>query len=188
MMTAPTVVNVEAIPALLRERPHWVCWRYETRAGDPKPTKVPINARTGTRASSTDPTTWSPFAEALAASAHDGLGYVFAPDDGVVGLDLDGCRDAETGAIAPWAVEMLADTRSYTEVSPSGRGLHVFLLGTLPPGPRKRGAVELYDRGRFFTVTGGGLDAMPAEVDEAGSAHGRAASQTAALSGRAQQP
>lgn len=165
MMAAPTVVNVEAIPAALRSRAQWVCWRYATRPSEPKPTKVPINARTGTAASSTDPATWSAFDDALAATArYGGIGWVFAAGAGVVGLDLDNCRDPETGAIEPWAVEVLGDTRSYTEVSPSGRGLHVFLLGTLPSGARKRGSVELYDRERYFTVTGDRLEEMPADI------------------------
>lgn len=158
-------LNVDAIPAMLRARRQWVCWRYEIRPAESKPTKVPINARTGENASSTDPATWSTVAEAVTASPrYDGIGYVFAPDEGMVGVDLDACCDPETGEIAKWALDVLDDTGSYTERSPSGLGLHVLLLGTLPPGGRKRGPLEMYDRGRYFTMTGDRLDLYPPEI------------------------
>jgi putative DNA primase/helicase len=158
-------LNVEAIPESLRARRQWIAWCFEERAGDPKATKVPYNARTGGHATSTNAATWSLLSEVLAvAGDYDGIGYVFAPDDGVVGIDLDCCRDPNTGAVEPWAVDILGDTRSYTEVSPSGRGLHILVTGTLPPGPRKRGPVEMYDRGRYFTVTGQRLEELPGEV------------------------
>jgi primase-polymerase (primpol)-like protein len=157
--------NVEAIPESLRPRRQWVTWRFEERAGDPKLTKVPYNARTGGYAKTTEPSTWSLLNEVLAvAGNYDGIGYVFAPDDGVVGIDLDGCRDPNTGTIETWAVEILGDTRSYTEVSPSGHGLHILLTGTLPPGTRRNGPVEVYDRGRYFTMTGQRLEELPAEI------------------------
>src|SRR5438105_5801857 len=105
----------DTIPIALRDRPHWVIWRYEERAGDPKPAKVPYTARGG-KASTTNPRTWSPFEEVLAsADEYDGIGYVFAPEDGIVGIDLDHCRNPETGAIDALAIEVIGDTRSYTE-------------------------------------------------------------------------
>lgn len=161
------MIHAGAVPDALRSRPQWVTWRYEERPGDPKPTKVPYNARRGGKASSTDPDTWSTFAEALArADGSDGIGYVFAPDDAVVGIDLDHCRDPGTGVIEAWAMEILGDTRSYTEISPSGCGLHVFVRGSLPSGRRKHGSVEMYDQGRYFTVTGQVLDDSLAELRE----------------------
>jgi len=162
------VIRAGAIPDALRARPQWVTWRSETRApDDSKPTKVPYNVRTGEKASTTDPRTWSPFEAACAAAdGYDGIGYVFAPDDPHVGIDLDGCRDPETGAIEAWAVDILGDTRSYTEVSPSGEGLHVYVLGSLPPGRRRHGPVEMYDQGRYFTVTGQRLDELPPDIQK----------------------
>ena len=85
------VVDFENIPSELKERPQWVCWRYIERDG--KPTKCPFNARTGEMASSTDPSTWSTFDEAIAAwrqdPRHEGIGFVFAADDPFCGVDLD---------------------------------------------------------------------------------------------------
>jgi primase-polymerase (primpol)-like protein len=43
---------------------------------------------------------------------------------------------------------------SYTEVSPSGAGLRIWTPGVLPPGGRRKGYVEMYDGGRYLTVTG----------------------------------
>ena len=158
--------NFGGVPEPLRARPQWVTWRRELTA-DGKPTKVPYSARTSLRASSTDPSTWSGFAEALdASSRYDGIGYVFASSDPFVGIDLDHCRDAETGQIQSWAKEIIDGCMSYTEVSPSGAGVHIFVRGVLPAGARKRGSVEMYSSGRYFTVTGDHLPGTPVTIQE----------------------
>jgi putative DNA primase/helicase len=156
---------LDAIPAELRARRQWVTWRAERRPGSEKPTKVPYNARTGRKASSADGDTWSTFEEVCAVAAkYDGVGYMFRAEDQIVGIDLDGCRDPGTGALTLWAIEILGDTRSYTEISPSGRGLHILIRGTLAPGARKRRGIEMYDSARYFTMTGRRLEELPAEI------------------------
>lgn len=140
-----------------RDLSQWVCWRSEERAG--KPTKVPYSPGSGRRARSSDPATWGALTEAREAAAregYDGIGFVFTARDPFCGVDLDSCVDPETGEVEEWAAEIVAELDSYTEFSPSGRGLHVILQAELPPGrPGNRtGKVELYDRDRFFTVTG----------------------------------
>lgn len=144
--------TVAAIPALLRQCPRWVCWRYEERQG--KRTKVPYNPGTGRRASSTAADTWSPFQIAWQQRhRYDGPGIVLVDDDDLVGVDLDHCID-EFGTINDWAADIVGALDSYTEITPSGQGLRIFCRGALPPGGRKRGNVEMYDRERFLTVTG----------------------------------
>jgi primase-polymerase (primpol)-like protein len=142
-------------------------WRAEP--GDGKPRKVPYSARTGARASTTDPSTWSSFDEALAAwqqgGDYAGVGFVFSPDDPYCGVDLDDCIDSE-GNLSADARRIVDLLSTYTEVSPSGRGLKLFLRAKLPPGGRRRGKVEMYDAGRFFTVTGLHLAGTPAGVAE----------------------
>ncbi len=153
----------EQVPAALKQRPTWVCWRREIRDG--KPTKVPYNPTTGRRAKSNDPATWVDFATACArASQHDGIGIMFG--SGLCGVDLDHCRDPETGELEPWATEAIAALNSYTEVSPSGSGVHVLLWAELPPGGRRKGRVEVYGPGspRYFTVTGQHLSGTPPMV------------------------
>lgn len=108
--------------------------------------------------------------QALARYQHggwDGLGFVFSADDPYCGIDLDDCRDLETGEIAYWAWGIVEQMQSYTEVSPSGRGLHILVRAALPEhSGRKRGAVEVYDHQRYFAVTGARLAGTPATLEE----------------------
>ncbi|WP_312911711.1 hypothetical protein [Natronosalvus caseinilyticus] len=156
----------ETIPEQLRERDQWLCWRSEERNG--KSTKVPINPKTGSFASSTDDTTWSDFDSALAYSQSgtaDGIGFVFTASDPFVGIDLDDCRDPETGRPDTEIKSIVQQLDSYTEVSPSGTGYHVLIEGTLPSGRNRRGQVELYDHARYFTVTGDRVPGLPSEIE-----------------------
>lgn len=100
-----------------------------------------------------------------------GVGFVFAETDPYCGIDLDKARDPETGAIADWAQRVIDRVASYTEVSPSGTGLHIIARATLPGPGRKRnrpegGATEMYDRARYFTMTGDALTGAPTEIAE----------------------
>jgi putative DNA primase/helicase len=168
-----TTVNqtiAENIPAQLTERPQWVCWRLETRAD--KTTKVPYTPGTECRASSTDLMTWATFEEALAAyeagePPYDGIGFVFSSADPFVGVDLDYCRNPETGEITPWSQKIVDRVQEgYIEASPSGTGVHIIVEGTVRGGGMRKkvrlngevvGEIEMYSRKRFFTITGEAL-------------------------------
>ncbi len=169
---APYPINPDAIPQELRERPQWVTWcwdRVKNSKGELKWTKVPLRADAPKKARTNDPDTWGSFADALLRVRRgkaDGIGFVFSEDDPFCGIDLDDCRNPETGALAPWAAEDVAALKSYTEVSPSGTGLKVFIRGNLPPGGNKSGHHELYDSHRFFTMTGDRLPSAPPTVEE----------------------
>jgi putative DNA primase/helicase len=159
MIEQTTVVNpliVENIPEELTERPQWVVWRYEERDG--KRTKVPYEPGTFCRASATDLMTWDKFSAAVAdynTGDRDGIGFVFASADPFCGIDLDKCRDPETGAIEPWAQKIIDHVPgAYVEASPSGTGVHIIIRGSVRDGGMRRGQVEMYSRGRFFTITG----------------------------------
>ena len=154
------MADLRGVPAELRREPRWVCWRREERNG--RATKLPVDAHTGRMAKSTDPATWATFEDAVAAVGRwrcDGVGFVFGPDRAFTGLDLD--HVISDGALDPayrWVVE---EAGTYTEVSPSGDGLHLIFRGAKPdwaqrsrkgqPGGR---VVEMYDHDRYFTVTG----------------------------------
>src|SRR5271157_4176033 len=157
-----------SIPSELRVLPNWVLWRKEIRDG--KPTKVPID-QFGQHASSTASHTWCHLDEAKAAFERgagkcEGIGFVFTRENNITGVDLDHCRDKSTGRIDTWATVYLDKLDSYTEVSPSGAGLHVILKGCLPEdvkgkkknltgeGYQPKAAIEMYSEGRFFTFTG----------------------------------
>ncbi len=156
--------SVYQAPGELRTVDQFVCWLEEDRDGNV--TKVPYSVHGG-RASSTNPKTWAPFDEAVAVSArYDGIGFVFTEDDPFAGIDIDKCRNAETGEIEPWAWKIVAALDSYTEVSPSGTGLHVFVKATLPGPNNRKGPLEMYESGRYFTLTGEHLGGMPTEIHE----------------------
>jgi hypothetical protein len=165
-------LRVEGIPEELRGLRCWVAWRFVRRLGKDKPDKVPLSPRSGRPASVRDPDAWGTIDAALRLvdrDRADSVGFVFADAGGMhAGIDLDGCRDPGTGAVEDWAVTVADALDSWTEVSPSARGLHVVVRGRLPdPGRgRKRDGVEVYDRGRFFALTGHRLESMPAAPQE----------------------
>ena len=97
---------------------------------------------------------------------YDGIGFVFTVEDPFCGVDLDGCLDPETGEVEPWALKIVEQLDSYTEISPSGTGLHVLVRAELPEGGNRKGRIEMYDRGRFFTVTGRRLDGTSHLIEE----------------------
>jgi putative DNA primase/helicase len=149
----------------IRSLRQWLCWRTEERDG--KPTKVPYSPLTGEKASTTNPETWTNYSEAVSAHrkyGHHGIGFVFTPEDDLCGVDLDGCLNPETGEIEGWAQEIIEELDSYTEISPSGSGVHVLVRGELPPGRNRKGKFEAYDKGRFFTVTGRHLKGTPRSI------------------------
>lgn len=162
------------IPAELCALPQWVCWRLEHRDG--KPTKVPYIAdqsRGLSKASSTNAATWRTFSESTAAlntGRYSGIGFVFNPEDPYTGIDLDHCRTED--GITSWAQRIVDRMQSYTEWSPSGEGLHIFIKASMNGHDRKRravdeGGVELYDQGRYFTVTGRHFDGSALTIREA---------------------
>jgi len=162
-------VSFDAIPAELRSLRQWVIWRREQRDG--KATKVPWCASDPTRrASTTDPETWGALTEALAAAdGADGIGFVFSQDDEFAGIDLDDC--VIDGEIRSEAAAIVLHLGSYTERSPSGGGLHVIARAHVN-GRRNRtgktpwgGMFEVYDRGRFFCVTGDRLPHSSATIE-----------------------
>jgi hypothetical protein len=130
----------------------------------------------GGAGSSTATETWTTFERAAeAASARNevfGPGYVFTAESPLGGMDLDGCVEPQTGEIKPWAREIIDSAATYAEISPSGTGVKLIGHFRLPPmsGHKKvlneetGEAIEVYDRGRFFTVTGRVLPGTPGVV------------------------
>ncbi len=156
-------VRKENIPQSLIKFPQWVAWKGIVKA-DGKISKIPINPKTGSNAKVNDPDTWSSFDVALEYFHNNelqGVGFVFTESDPFVGIDLDDCVNSKTGVIDEEAKEYINHFNSYTEITPSGRGFHILLKGTLPGSGKHNGKVEIYDRGRFFTMTGKHLPDTP---------------------------
>ncbi len=157
-------------------RPQWVVYRIEHRRGKPKADKVPYTPGTTARAATDDPKTWRPFSEAHAAYTRGGwhgVGFVFSAEAGVIGIDLDGVRRTDTGAILPEALAIVQALDTYTEISQSGEGLHILALGTMPDTGRAKAGyfgpdtkLEMYAAGRFFALTGELLNGAPLAVND----------------------
>lgn len=156
------------VPHELKVHPNFVLWKYERRDGEL--TKVPLTAG-NYRASHSHPDTWTTYDKAihLAKANGRGIGFVFSVDDPYCGIDLDDCRNLRTGSIHGWAKQIIEGCGSYTEVSPSGTGVKIIVRATLGKGRKLTdfhgGAIEMYDRNRFFTLTGDVLEGYEAVQD-----------------------
>lgn len=175
------MIDPTTVPEALRKAPRWMPWRYGRRPGRPgsvgqKRPKVCCRLGIKRTIDDKDPANWNSFDDVLAAlNIHPDIyeGPGFALGDGFSGVDLDNCVDPKTGEIDPDALVIVTRLNSYAEISPSGTGLKIFLLGRLPknarnraPAPWEGGHVELYDKKRFFTVTGQRLDVAPTTVED----------------------
>ena len=165
-----TKVLVENIPAELKAVSQWVCWKYAMQNG--KQSKLPIDCKTGNVTSATSCESFYTFEEAVAFFTANpgkvsGIGFVFTRDDSFSGVDLDDCRDPQTGEIQPKEAEIIRSLNSYAEVSPSGTGVKIFVRGKLPAGSRSRkDKIEVYSDKRYFTVTGQKLPDVPSTVED----------------------
>ena len=162
-------VKVSSIPDEIKKIPHWVNWCQGVNEKG-EPTKRPSNPCTGGNAQSNNPKTWGTFEQALKRyreCENDHIqGIMFALDgNGLCGMDLDDCIDEE-GNIYPLAKDIVDKANSYTEVTPSGKGLRIFAKGELPTGRRKKADFEIYNSGRFLTVTGNHLEGTPATIEQ----------------------
>ena len=158
--------NFDKIPQELRELDRWVCWKLVEREG--KPTKIPVNPSTGENAMSNKPGTWSDYWTALdrmTTNGYSGIGFMFH-GEGIIGVDIDHCRDTETGKISDLARDITNTLNSYTEISQSGTGIHVLCRGQLPEGRRRKEPVEMYETGRYFCMTGNVIDDARMDIEE----------------------
>ncbi|MBF8102619.1 DNA primase [Staphylococcus epidermidis] len=143
------------IPDELKQLKNWCVWKFEKRNG--KRTKIPFNAETGEFAKSNDKSTWSSYENAVNAEGVDGIGFFFEPP--YLGIDIDDIDDdlhrfKQGDKLDNIVSEFNEAFKSYTEVSPSGNGLHIIVKGKIPGSRRRKGNIEMYDSGRFFTMTG----------------------------------
>src|SRR6266487_1344108 len=152
--------------AELQDLLQWVVWRGEIEDGKSK--KVPYNPNYHlVRASVKIPTSWGTLAQALTTlqSGHySGLGFMLTPP--LVMIDLDHSVDRATQTITdPQAAEIVQSLNSYTELSPSGSGLHILSYGQLP-GKGIHTAIEMYGQDRFTTITTNHLPGTPPTIEQ----------------------
>jgi putative DNA primase/helicase len=154
-----------AYAAILRERfqsgalselqplNQWVVWRGELEDGKRK--KVPYNPQYHlVKARVTIPKSGGTLNQALnqlETGDYSGIGFIITPP--LVMVDLDRSFDRANGTITnPQAQEVVQELKSYTELSPSGTGLHILAYGVLP-GKGIHTTVEMYGQDHFTTIT-----------------------------------
>lgn len=163
----------DAIPLSMQKAKRWVTWRLEPSQNNlTDTTKVPYCAATGKHASTTDPRTWGRFQDVLTAverlrvdaeavrrkpdSLSKGIGFMML-NSGVVGVDIDHCIN-DDGTLTDVARDIVNTLDSYTELSPSGKGIRIFVDACTLPGKdfTRRNGLEMYggSSGRYLTVTG----------------------------------
>jgi hypothetical protein len=169
-MTVPLVYpkTLESVPGELKEGTFHMCWSYEIPPGRKSETKVPkVALRAGSKqASSTNPDTWRPLEDAIEAYGtgryHGVARAVTAP---YIGVDVDDCINPASGEIDARGAEIVEALEGYTEVSPSGTGVKIWVKGEIPRNYKKDG-LEVYNGGRYFTLTGEAFGAAPETVPE----------------------
>lgn len=123
--------------------------------------KRPINPFTGGLASSTDCNSWGNFNEAKRVLHGDTssrykpqyLAVALSQALGLTAIDLDNVIDPITKLVEPWAEEIVEEMNTYTEISQSGKGLHIYALGNKPTSSCRGEKVEIYDQNRFIMIT-----------------------------------
>lgn len=171
--TTPAATMFANVPDDLKGLSQAVLWKSVTRDG--KTTKIPYQIN-GKLASTSDPATWGAFEDVLAAYQKypqhwSGPGFVFSPDDPFSGIDLDNCID-DTGDLKVWAQPIIATfADTYMEISPSGHGIKIWCKATLPGAGRSKKdeageGIEMYDRRRYFTVTGNAFNGAPSQIED----------------------
>jgi len=171
--------NFDAIPEILKNERRWVLWKQETTEKG-RPTKVPYydyishydNSGHIAKASSKDPRTWSSFDDIVSRYTNkyaefDGIGFMLGqsltyPDKNFCGIDYD--NHFIGGMATPFLNSSTEMIDSYTELSPSGEGVHTICIATKPATLVKayqdtnydgtEQSVEIYDNRRYFTMTG----------------------------------
>lgn len=150
----------ERVPEELRASSQWVLWRPEAEQ------KIPVNPYTLGNAGVTWPNTWASFDTAREAALRQdfGLGYVLTKHDLLTCIDLDNCVD-DHGTVSVYTREMLDLLSGWVELSPSEKGLHIWIQNDEPVNRRTKG-IEIYSTDRWMTVTGRSNPNQPLIVPE----------------------
>lgn len=162
------------IPAELAGRQQWLLWKYEWDVKRESWLKVPYypmgGRRAGDQGSDRDRMRLAILQvvrRVFERGGWSGIGFAFLPDDGLIGIDIDKQYDAETGEMSPRCRGIVEAFDTFTEVSPSGKGLHLYVLGKTETAKSNDIGVEMFCNKQYFTVTGRHLANTPAEVRQA---------------------
>jgi putative DNA primase/helicase len=155
-------IQFDVIPTSMRVVNRWVLWKYELVDG--RRTKVPYQTNSK-HASSASSLTWTSFDAVRTAynmGGYDGIGFMLG--GGWVGVDFD--HIIKDGVIEPEIIAVMKLLDSYSEISPSGEGIHTICQGEFPETGREdqEKGIAVYAKARYFTFTGNRLENYPTEV------------------------
>lgn len=158
-------VNFDSIPDELKAIPSWVLWRLEP--GKKRELEKHPYSITGKMASCSNPKTWSDFnsvVKEFKKGGYTGIGFQLSSDNEIVCIDLD---DKENTGKLPGFLDIAREFNSFTEVSYSGLGLHIWCIGKKPGSKCRREYLEIYEQDRFIAVTGDQVDGSPNTINSA---------------------
>lgn len=181
--------RLQHMPQAMRSCRQWLVWKLVAKPGAVKPAKVPFYASGKPRGWPNGkprnglPTDKQPqvdqgheldrahlvsLDEALAAFARvpdwAGVGFAFLPGDGLIGVDIDGAVDRDTGEVSALCAKLVDLCGSYAERSGSGTGVHIILSGDVDGFKDDAIGLEVYARRQYFTCTGLHWAGTPAEA------------------------
>ena len=150
----------ENIPSDLATRQQWLLWKFEHKEGQTKPGKIPYyvqgGRRTGGQGDDRDRQRLATLAvvrRAYERGGWTGIGFAFLPDDGLIGIDIDGAIDPATGVVTERCANIIKACSSFTEYSPSGKGVHIIVQGTTETNKSNDIGLEVFCGRQFFTFT-----------------------------------
>ena len=179
-------IKFNGIPEELKQYKNWVLWKFIDKNDGKKPTKMPFKTwksndltkkgkPMGYMATSTNPEHWDTFEnvkKAYEKGGYEGIGFVFG-NTPYCGIDIDHCIDKD--GIKPKAYEIIQKLNSWTEVSPSKTGIHTIIRAEKKVDNAKNpqwdttndtiSGLEIYDTGRYFTMTGFRVGGTPATIE-----------------------
>ncbi len=152
----------------------WINWKLVkeiTKDGKTRDNKIPYYSKNN-KASSTDPKTWSTYEETSqrldnGSNGFDGIAIVLK-DKKLICIDID--KVLTNGVVvhekAEEILRLLKASESFTEVSQSGKGLHVFmeLAFEFKPIKNKKEPFEVYTIGRYICTTGNSYHKIPKDI------------------------
>lgn len=166
-------IDFAVVPDELRVLKQWVMWKFDWNVKSGSWAKVPYQTN-GQKAASDTPDTWSNFDTVMVTfeqsrSSFDGIGFMFHPSTGYVGVDVDECVTEGDGdlLLSTFAQRVVTRLNTYTEISPSGTGIHCIGKAQLDVGFNRTyqgNKVEGYSKGRYFTFTGRSWTEKPTPI------------------------
>lgn len=185
---AATYMRLHNLPEAMRLRRQWLLWRVVQKPGMAKPSKMPYYANghlrgwplgrpADGRATEDHPQVeqgheldrshlmdFETVVRLAQGRGFDGVGFAFLPGDGLIGIDIDGAIDPDTGEVSELCQRVISAAASYTELSPSGKGVHIIVAGETATNKHDSIGLEVFCGRQYFTCTGATWAGMPDQV------------------------